>query len=705
MSQPKLSRRHFLVAGGAGVGLVVAYNFWPRQEVAPWGTIEGESHFGHYLTIRPDGQVTASLAATETGQGIWTGLAQLIADELGARLDQVGVQPIAPGLEADNALFANLFDVDPIRVTAAATSFRAYQQPVRETASVARQMLAAEAAARWNVDAAEVIMADGFASAGPHRITIGELAEAAASRHAPSPKLRPWGKGGIAGRNRPRIDTREKASGRWRFASDIRLPGMAYATIRIAPANGELRPANGKKSDKVRWIERDGWIAAVGDSWWAVEEAMRAADIGYHTRRVTNAVIAERLARSLDERTPRRLAETGDIDEVMEEAEQPISGRFNLGAWRHRGLEPVSATANPTAEGVQVWAASQAPDAAREAIAKATGLGAKQVQFLPMAAGSGDGRALEADAAAIAAVLALEIKRPVQLIIAADHAMRHDPVGPPMLADVAAVPGSDGRIEGWQARVATGPGMAEALERLTGETARSEQVALIPPYGIANMSVEQVDAELGVKTGYHRGAAAAMHGFINEVMVDGVARATGSEPLAYRIGMAGHDPRLTAVIARVAERAKWDGGGAGSKMGIAAASIDNSRIACIAEAEGSALFPTIHRLIAVVDCGLTANPELVQQQVEAGLLAALHQALLPAPKWQDGFPLKTENDRGMGAMASLPAINVEVLASDHPPGGVSQLGFAVGPAAVANALAAGGRKGLRNLPFAGESGA
>jgi isoquinoline 1-oxidoreductase beta subunit len=234
MKLPTVDRRTLLVGGGAGIGLVVAWLAWPRSEGSPLKARPDERLFGAYLRIGGDGRVSVAVPQAEVGQGIWTGLAQAAADELGAAWEQVAVEP-APVAEA----YVNSLLGGETRLTALSTSIRAFEGPMREAAATARAMLCAEAADRWRVSAEECDSEGGQVVHEGRRIGFGELVEGAAGRAPPKrPRPRTLGSGKLAGQSLPRLDAPPKTDGSTVFTSDVRLPRMIFASARLAPPGG-----------------------------------------------------------------------------------------------------------------------------------------------------------------------------------------------------------------------------------------------------------------------------------------------------------------------------------------------------------------------------------------------------------------------------------------------------------------------------------
>jgi len=695
----KLDRRTLLIGGGAGVGLIVAVSLWPRRWRSELPVGKGEQAFGSFIKVARDGKVTVAVPQVETGQGIWTALAQIVADELGAAWETVAVEP-APLAKA----YANPVAMEEgwprgIRITANSTSVRAFEGPLREAAATARAMLVGAAADRWTVDPATCDTADGFVICGVRTVTFGELAEEAADRTPPArPPLRTGGKSRLIGQPLQRLDGPAKADGSWRFAPDVRLPGMLFASARIAPPGGRLKSYSREAIAALPGIRhvaaRDGWFAVVADSWWAAERAVKAADPVFSGRKMApdpRPLFNEALA-------------SGDAEEWFSRGDyaaavrgsRPLTATYYVAPSLHLGLEPAAATARIGADGAEVWAATLAPG-----FGKAGG-----ATLYPMAPGEPAGQAMESPAAPIALELTRALGSPVQVVLSQSASQNHDHVAPGALARMTALPGAGGITAAWAMRVATADGFGGALARMAGKGppdkfGRSGLDGSVPPYSIPNVRVEAAMAKLPFVAGYMRGSPQREFAFFTESFVDELAHAAGMEPLAFRMSMLGGNGRLARCLQAAARLAQWDGGGPGSTMGIAGASAFGSHIGLVAMASiGDDQRVKVHRLVAAVDCGRVVNSGLVEQQVSAGLIWALGQATAAAPEWVAGMP----RARPIGAMAlprisDAPEVVVEIIPSSDAPGGIGGLGCLPLAPAVANAIHAGSGKRMRSLPF------
>jgi isoquinoline 1-oxidoreductase beta subunit len=714
-----LDRRTLLIGGGVGVGLVVGYVLWPRGLPSDLPLRSGERAFGNFIKIGRDGQITVAVPQAETGQGIWTALPQVVADELGAAWETVGVEPAPltgnyanplaePWLDGLGTIRAwRLRQQGAMRITAGSTSVRAFEQPLREAAAVARAMLVAAAADRWNVDDSECETAEGFVLSGVRTFSFGELAEEAALRTPPgSVALRQGSKGRLIGQPLQRLDGPGKTDGSLQFAGDVRLPGMLFAAVRMAPPGGSLA---GFSSDSAKGLPgvrhiaaRDGWFAVVADTWWAAERAVRAAESRFTAPRTVSEMrllLEDSLARGEAQTVFKR----GDYDSTVH-GSRPLAATYYAAPSQHLGLEPLTATARFSGGRLEVWAATQAPGFARAAAERAAG--GADVLFYPMPVGEPAGRAVEADAIEMAVELARRLNAPIQVVLSQNASQNQDRVGAGALARMTALPGPGGITAAWQMRIATADWTGAALARLAGtDVPRSLGAAAldgaVPPYGIPHVRIDGIAAALPFAAGYVNGTPQRELAFFTESFIDELARAAGMEPLAFRMPMLGANGRLARCLQASARIAQWDGGGRGSGMGIAGASAFGSHIGLVATASiGEDQRVNVHRLVAAVDCGRVVNSGLAEQQIESKVIWAIAQATLPTPEWVAGMPrARAVGGLGLPKMGDTPEIVVRMIPSDAPSGGISGLAATVLAPAVANAIYAGTGKRMRALPF------
>jgi isoquinoline 1-oxidoreductase subunit beta len=735
MARPiSIDRRNLLIAGGAGLGLAIAWGVWPRTYAPNLTAAPGETIFGAWVKIGEDGHVAVAIPQAEYGQGSWTALPLILADELGADWRTVSVEP-APlnPLYANRLgaaeLFEGLFDtgaagfaeryVAPaaLMLTAGSSSVRAFEDELRRAGAAARVLLSKAAAARWGVDWRACVAEDGFITHGNRRARFAELAAAAVKEKLPETlPLRAEESGGLAGQSLPRLDVPAKVDGSANFAGDVRLADMVFAAAWSAPPGARItglnRDAAAKAPGFLMLVEQGDWVAALATTWWGAHRAVEALAPRTAGGAVPSAKgIESSLVRALE--TPgTRLAARGDVAAVFKGAPL-IQADYHVGPAPHASLETQSATARFESGRLELWLPTLAPGLARDAAAAALGIAAAQVVVHPMLVGGSFGMGIEPTVAAQAALLARAVKRPVQLTWSRREELARDPFRPPAAARMTARLGGNGTILGWRAKIATPPsGTALAHRLLGGDPAARAALLLqgggdmaavagaVPYYRFPAFALDHHPVEIGLPTGYWRSGAHSYTAFFTESFLDELAHAASSEPLSFRVGITG-EARLVRCLSTAAALGGWEGGVPGSGQGIACHSFRGSHIALLAEAHfEDGRVPRVDRLVAAVDCGRQINPELVRQQIEGGLLFGMAAAL--------GAPIGVEGGRPaparLGALnlprlADTPDITVELIRSDAEPGGVSELAVPVVAPAIANALYAAAGFRLRRLPF------
>lgn len=733
-SLPRLDRRSLLIGGGVGAGLIVAWAVWPRAYAPNLTAAKGEQIFGAWLKIGKDGQVTVAVPQAELGQGVYSALPQILADELGADWRRVGVEaaPINP-LYANpigaTALFESASGGVPERlqrnralmmVTGGSSSVRNFEEELRRAGAAARVLLSMAAARRWNTDWRSCNTADGFVVRGNQKLPFGELAEAAADEKLPTElPLRGADDHQLYGQPAPRLDAPAKVDGSVTFAGDIRLPGMVFASIRQGPVGDTTlsyvdRAAADKVPGVMAVITTDRWVAAVGNNWWAADRALDAVAPRFQTR--GDLVDSESIAAALDaalDGDGERQASEGDLVAVFKGA-RVVTADYRVGLALHAALEPMTATANYAGGRLALWLPTQAPALARAAAARAIGISEERVVVHPVMAGGSFGRKLEHDAVEQAAILAYRLEKPVQLTWSRTEDFLHDRYRPAAAGRLTARLGKNGEILGWLAkiaapstgkeftqRVAGGLSPVEAAQALGRASDASAVAGAVPVYRIPNMAVDHHPAPLGVPTGHWRGDAHSYTAFFNECFMDELAHVAGIDAHSFRIALLGGEPRLARCLSTVAALGGWQGGGAGSGQGIACHSFRGSHIAVLAEANvGADRRIHVERLVAAADCGRVVNPDIVRQQIEGGLIFGMAAALGAGTGFTDSLAdAKGFGDIGLPLLRDMPDITVEVIRSESDPGGVGELGVPPVAPAIANAVQSATGMRLRSLPL------
>ena len=541
----QVSRRGVLAGAAAGGGLLIGWWLLPRSYASPLTAARGEHVFGAWLKIATDGVVAVAVPQLEMGQGITTLLPQIIAYELGADWRQIAVEPapvsgaygnvplahkwialwdpLAAGLsERTDALMAERFaGSQRFNATAAGTSLAAYEMPCREAAAAARAMLAQEAAARWGVAWEECEVEGGFVTHGEQRASFGELAEGAAAYSPPDPPpLRPEPPREAplpADSNQPpaypRLDLPSKVDGSYRFAGDVRLPGMVFASIRHGPTDGS--ELTGFDSDAVAGIrglagiiQSKRWIAVAAETWWNAETALEAMKPKFATTVPVNSnEIAARLDTLLNGGKGFTIAETGFGGDALTRVD--MARRYEIEPHHAAPVETACAVARFADGRLDLWMASQAPEQARIAAARAIGIATEDVAIYPMPAGGSFDARLEHDHAIEIALIARELAedgpRAVQLTWPRrDELIRSRPRPPAwLLLGAQLSKNDDGAIDALRVRIATPPAVREFGKRLFGNLTTMAAIrettdepdplaceGAVPPYDLPGVLVE-----------------------------------------------------------------------------------------------------------------------------------------------------------------------------------------------------------------------
>jgi len=728
-----VSRRGLLIGGGVGVGLLLGWQLWPRRYEPNLVAHEGETLFNAFLKISTDGRVIVAVPQAESGQGVYTSLPQILADELGADWRTVGVEP-APL----SPLYANLLFADEmadgvlpepfgglgrsamreqatrsaLTVTGGSTSVRAFEPRLREAGAGARALLQMAAAERWGADWETLDTQGGFV-VGPdgRRLRFADLAEAAAGKELPEHlPVRGGLEGRLAGQSVPRIDTPAKVDGSARFAGDVRLRDMVFASVLSAPAGSRLLRADGAAArfpGVVAVIRNPAWVAVAATDWWTANRALgaMAPQFSVPSGLATSRSIERALEAALVSGEPSEIVSIGEWETELA-ANDAIRAHYAVDPAPGAPLETLTATARIVGDLIEVWAPTQAPGLARAAVARATGFAESAVTIHPTLVGGGYGRKIETEALAQAALIAMEVGRPVQLTWSRYQELKRDRMRAPALARMAARFGNSATISAWQARIAVPATAAPLLERLQAGSLMSASEAAdvagaVPPYGIPAISVERVPVEIGFETGLWRGGAHSYTCFFTECFLDELARRAAIEPLSFRMQLLGSNPRLAQVLSQAAALGGWDGGPSGSGIGLACHSAFGSHIALLVEIELTAEQRVrVLRAVAAVDCGRVINPDIVKQQIEGGIIHGIAAATGRPLRIEKGMPVATDlGSLGLPTLADSPEISVEIVPSEESPGGVTELGVPPAGPAVANAFASLTGRRLRRLPL------
>jgi isoquinoline 1-oxidoreductase subunit beta len=741
-----LSRRTLLVGGGATAGLLIAWGVWPRSYAPNLNAGPTEAMVNAFLKIDTSGQIIVIVPQTEMGQGVTTVLPQILADELGADWRTVAVQsaPISP-------LYANILLArewlasdwtrllgdagdwaigqyatrEALMLTGGGTSMPMFHDAYRDAGAAARVLLCKAAAARWSIPWESCDIQDGIISDGAERrMKIGDVAMDGVKFDLPAIlPLRQGQDGRLSGQDLPRLDTPSKIDGTHNFAADIRLPDMVFASIRQGPigdavlAGLDERSAGGV-TGFLKLVKQERWVAAVASNWWAANKALDLADPVFTLRGepVSSGAIDDALEAAFSGGAGRRLYSQGDLAPVFEGA-TILASEYQVDAGLHLSLEPPCATARVTADGAEVWMATQAPGLARNAIADALDLTCDAVTLYPLHAGGSFGRNMDWEAGVQAALIARDMGRPVQLQWSRLEDVIQDRPSAPAHARMAAKIGRNGAIEGWLAKVAAPCAMTqtwtriadgrlphEAAEDAADKTTRLAVAGVVPPYAIPNWAVDHYPANVGLPLGFARGNAHLHSAFFTESFIDELAHLANIEAMSFRIQMLGGNPRLAHCLSTAAAMGGWQGGIAGSGQGMAAHMTGGAYAAVMVEAAMRGDGLKVGRVIAAVDAGDQVNPDIARQQIESGLVYGLAYATGASVPYERGLPTRAILGRmNLPQLADVGEVAVEMIRSTADPAGVSDLVAPLVAPAIANALYTWTGQRMRSLPLVGTS--
>jgi isoquinoline 1-oxidoreductase subunit beta len=700
----EVTRRGFLQAGlTVGSALVVGFRV-PLADGEP----AGKPAYAPNAFIRVDaqGKVTLIMPQVEMGQGIYTSVAMILAEELDADFDQVALEHAPPS----DKLYGN--PIFGIQVTGNSNSVRAFWLTLRKAAAGVRVILVQAAAQQWKVDPATISTENGVAihAASGRRAGYATLIERARGLTPPKdPPLKDVKDFKLIGSPRKRLDTPDKVNGKVVYGIDAMPPGVKFATLAACPVFGgtvaHVDDTEAKNVPGVRQIivDRD-FVAVVGDHMWAAKQGLSKVNITWNegsNSSVSSADVWKQLRAASDKEGA--VARTvGDASAELAKHDK-IEAAYELPFLAHATMEPMNCTVHLTPATCEVWVGSQVLSRAQSTAAKVSGLPLEQVTVHNHLIGGGFGRRLETDMVASAVQIAKQVDGPVKVVWTREEDMQHD-VYRPVYRDTLSATLSNGRISGWKHRIAGSAILARWLPPAFQKGIDIDAIdsAADMPYDIPNMRVEYVrDEPPAVPTGFWRGVGPNNNVFAIESFMDELAKKANQDPVDFRRDHLGKSPRLKAALELVAAKAGWGTPlPARAGRGIALQVAFGSFIATVAEAEvGSDGEVRVRRIVSAVDTGIVVNPDTVVAQIQGGLIFGLTAALYGNITIDKGRVQQSNfNDYRMLRINEVPQIEVHLIKSGEPPGGIGETAVTAAPPALGNALYAATGIRLRRLP-------
>ncbi len=665
----------------------------------------GESHdLNAYVRVAPDGTVTLRMGASEMGQGVYTSLPMILAEELDADFARVRVES-APADRAYQHL--NVDYPGSSQVTGGSLSVRGYWAALREAGAAAREMLVAAAASRWGVSAADCVTGAGTVRSGDKSATYAELAAEAALLPAPSkPRLKDPSQFKLLGTSPQRLDLPPKVNGTAVFGADPQLDGMLHATIKHCPHHGgtfvALDDAAARKVPgvvdifKVDGIEA---VAVVAEHFWAAKKGYEALVVTWDagpSKGLDSVKVSETLHGSLD--LGRKAWKHGNAVGAT-----TIESTFEVPYLDHAPIETPTALAWVQPDRCDIWAPTQAQQFVQMNAAPIAGLPASKVFIHTTFLGGGFGRKGFWDFTDAAVRLSKHTGKPVKLIYTREEAFAFGYYRPATVARLRAGLGADGLIHDFYAQMASqNIGQMLVPEFLLGLEAFIGTVTdgvMHHPYGVANSQVDYARVELPIPVGWWRSVHGSHNGFIMESFVDECALAAKADPIEYRRKLLADNPRFLNCFNMAVEAAGPLP--AGQSRGVAIFKSFGSIVAEVADVSvsgGGQL--KVHRVTAAVDAGQIVHPDTIKAQVESAIGHGLSMMLGEAITLVDGAVQQSNfHNYPLMGIAMMPDVQVVIVPSREAPGGIGEVGLPPLPGAVCNAIFAATGKRIRKLPL------
>jgi isoquinoline 1-oxidoreductase beta subunit len=704
-----LSRRRFLQVGAAaGGGLMLSINLPLASRHAEAAGDDGFAP-NAFIRIEADGQVVLTMPYVEMGQGTYTSIPMLIAEELEVDLQQVRPEHAPP----NEKLYGNPL-LGGVQATGNSNAVRAAWQPLRQAGAVARTMLVAAAAKRWNVDPASCRAQSGEVLHAPtgRRLKYGELADAAAHMPVPaSVALKRPEDFKLIGTPAKRLDAPSKVNGTAVYGIDVRPLGVKIATLAQSPVFGgrvkNLDDAAAKAVNGVRQIVRlDDAVAVVADHMGAAKKGLAALviewDDGPHAKLTTDAIAGELEKATLNSGPVAQ--NIGDVDKAMAAATTKLEATYQVPFLAHAAMEPMNCTVHVRKDGCEVWVGSQAVARAQAAAAKTAGLPLDQVVVHNHLIGGGFGRRLEIDGVIRAVQIAQHVDGPVKVVWTREEDIQHDMYRPYFLDRISAGLDRNGMPVAWNHRFAGSSVIARWLPPVfnNGLDPDTTEGAINLVYALPNLHVEYLRVEPpGIPTAFWRSVGPSHNVFVTESFIDELAAAAKQDPVAYRRALLDKAPRVKAVLDLAAEKAGWGQPlPKGVGRGVSVQFVFATYMAQVAEVEVSKDGAVrVRRVVCAVDCGTVVNPDTVQAQIQSAVIFGVTAALHGEITLKDGRVEQTNFDTyQIMRINEAPAVEVHIIHSAEAPGGMGEAGTSAIVPAVANAIFAATGKRLRKLP-------
>ncbi|HYW50874.1 MAG TPA: xanthine dehydrogenase family protein molybdopterin-binding subunit [Gemmatimonadaceae bacterium] len=710
-----VSRRDFvrasLVLGG---GLMISvYGCGPNgEEVVP--TVAGGLFAPNaFVRIDANGDVIITSKHLEMGQGAYTGLATIVAEELDADWTKVRVE----GAGADDKKYGNSV-IGGLQGTGGSSAIANSYEQHRKAGATARAMLIAAAAKQWKVPASELVTEPGIVvhAASSRRATYGSLAGAAAGITVPAnvplkdPRtFRYIGKE----KGTPRVDIVAKTNGSATFTQDVQLKGMLTTVVAHAPRFGAtVKSFDAAKAKAVAGVtdvvQIPTGVAVVAENFWAAKQGRDALVVQWDDANAVKTGSAEIMEsfRTLAGTKGMMIRNDGNAEQAIAGAAKTVEATYEFPYLAHASMEPLNCVVELRKDGATVWNSNQFPTVDQAAVAKVLGLKQEQVTMTTLFAGGSFGRRAnpKSDYVVEAATIAKAIdgRAPVKMVWTREDDISAGYFRPAILHSLKGGLDASGNATAWWQRV-VGQNMVAGtmFESPDGKDASLYEGAADHVYSMSSVYLDAHFPKVAVPVQWWRSVGHTHTAFAVEAFIDEMARAGGRDPLEFRRTMLAKDPRRLGVLNLAAERAGWGGPlPSGRARGIAVHKSFDSYVAQVAEVSLEGGVPRVHKVTCAVDCGIVINPDIVRSQMEGAIAFGLGAALYGKVDIEGGRVVSNNFDRyRVLRQREMPVVDVHIVPSTEKPTGVGEPGTPPIAPAVANALLALTGKPTRSLPF------
>nr|WP_221765622.1 xanthine dehydrogenase family protein molybdopterin-binding subunit [Methyloradius palustris] len=706
-----VNRRDFLKLSSLfGAGLMLQFSFIGTG----CSKIGEKSQFtpNAFIHIDEDGLVTLVAHKVEMGQGTYTSMPMLIAEELEVDVSKVRLEHAAPNESAYK---------DPLlggQITGGSTSVRSAWKPLREAGATARMMLISAAALEWKVDPKSCIAENGevIHPDSGQRLGYGKLVNQAARLPVPEVIVLKDPKDfKIIGKPVHRLDSPEKVNGSAQFGIDVQLPDMKIATVAASPVfGGKLASVDEDKAKAVKGVRQivklDNAVAVIADHMWAAKQGLAALDAKWEDGANAGYTTAS-LVQDLDKASKGEAAiaeNKGDAASVLKGASKKFEAIYELPFLAHATMEPMNCTVHLQSDSCEIWVGTQVPTIAQGAIAQLTGLPIEKITINNHLLGGGFGRRLEVDFIVQAVQIAKEVDSPVKVVWTREEDVQHDMYRPYYYDRISASLDDKSMPEAWNHRITGSSIMARFFPPAVkdGVDPDAVEAARDLKYNIPNVLVEYVRHEPPFITAFWRGVGPTHNAFVVESFIDELAASAKQDPFEYRRKLLVNDTRAKAVLELAAEKANWKQPLAATKEGKAGKGISSlfafgsymSLVADVIVTPDNEVL--VKRVVCAVDCGMVVNPDTVRAQLEGGVIFGITAALWGEVTFKDGRTEQSNfHNYRLMRINEAPIVEVYVVDSHESPGGLGEPGTSAVMPAVANAVFAATGKRVRKLPI------